>query len=383
MRGDAADYESLVSALRGVDVAFYLIHSMEGSASRWERFVERDRRMAENFARASTECGVKRIVYLGGLVHGDDQEVSRHMRSRREVGDILKTSTARVTIFRAAVVIGQGSASFRMLSQLVDRLPIMVCPKWVYTRVQPISVEDVVAYLSQSLETDSTVGREYDVGGPDVLTYMDLMGLYARKAGKRFRSLRIPFLSLRLSSYWVDLVTDVPASLARPLVESLAKEAVASEDSIERAIPVRLKTCEEAVERAIAERAPPRRLSRSAKALVALLPVLAALGVFSPALAELLQGRAPLLAALLAVWLLGVGLSIYFTSRGARLGGLVGGLAAWLFVIFWALRLLGPTFGGAPISLDEASALGYAARMSAAAITAAAAHWTFHQRRGA
>jgi uncharacterized protein YbjT (DUF2867 family) len=150
VHADASKYPDLVAAMTGVDIAFYLIHSMEGSSKDWKRFADRDRIAASNFARAATECGVKRIIYLGGFVYENEDQpdkLSEHMRSRREVGQILKKSTAKVTIFRAAIILGQGGGSFQMLQYLVERLPAMVCPKWVLTRSQPIAIDDVISYL--------------------------------------------------------------------------------------------------------------------------------------------------------------------------------------------------------------------------------------------
>jgi uncharacterized protein YbjT (DUF2867 family) len=163
---DVNHYPQLVKAMNGVNIAFYLIHSMEGSSKEWKKFAQRDRRVAENFAKAATECRIERIIYLGGLIHGESKDgyskISDHMRSRKEVGDILRTSSARVTIFRAAIILGQGGGSFQMLEYLVKRLPVMVCPKWVLTKSQPISVDDVVEHLVRSINTKETEGRDFD-----------------------------------------------------------------------------------------------------------------------------------------------------------------------------------------------------------------------------
>ncbi|HVD08982.1 MAG TPA: NAD(P)H-binding protein, partial [Nitrososphaeraceae archaeon] len=184
VNADVTDYQQLVKAMSGVDVAFYLIHSMEGSSKEWKKFAERDRVAAENFARAATECGIKRIIYLGGLSHGEDIELSEHLKSRKQVGQILKTSGAKVTIFQAAVILGQGGGSFQMLQYLVERLPMMVCPKWVLTKSQPISVDDVVTYLVKALDVEETEGRTFEIGGPDVLTYVDMMRRYAKMVNR-------------------------------------------------------------------------------------------------------------------------------------------------------------------------------------------------------
>jgi uncharacterized protein YbjT (DUF2867 family) len=169
------------------------------------------------------------------LIHGESKEeyskLSDHMRSRKEVGDILRTSSTRVTIFRAAIILGQGGGSFQMLEYLVKRLPVMVCPKWVLTKSQPISVDDVVEYLVKSIDVKETEGRDFDIGGTEVLTYIEMMKRYAIMLHKSIRII-IPFLTPRLSSYWVDLITPVKASLARPLIDSLKHEATAKDNTI-------------------------------------------------------------------------------------------------------------------------------------------------------
>jgi len=173
-KADVMNYQELIKFMSGIDVAFYLIHSMEGSSKDWEKFAEKDRLAAENFATAATECGIKRIIYLGGLspTIGKEGELSEHLLSRNEVGKILKKSSAKVTIFRAAVILGQGGGSFEMLQYLVERLSIMICPKWVLTRSQPIAVDDVITYLAKSVDIEETEGRTFDIGGSDLLTYM-------------------------------------------------------------------------------------------------------------------------------------------------------------------------------------------------------------------
>ena len=160
------------------------------------------------------------------------------MRSRKEVGEILKKSTAEVTIFRAPVILGQGGGSFKMLQYLVERLPVMICPKWVLTKSQPIAVDDVVEYLARSIDVPETDGKTFDIGGPEVLTYMDMMKRYASILKKTIRIIIIPFLTPRLSSYWVDLITPVKASLARPLIDSLKHEATVKDASISSIIPL-------------------------------------------------------------------------------------------------------------------------------------------------
>ncbi|MDW3612811.1 MAG: NAD(P)H-binding protein, partial [Nitrososphaeraceae archaeon] len=195
VEANVMDYVQIKDALSEIDIAYYLIHSMEGvSAKEWKKFAEKDRKAAENFAKAATECKVKRIIYLGGLIHEEkaitnskrgQSKISEHMQSRIEVGNILKTSSAKVTIFRAAVILGKDGASYKMLRYLVERLPVMVCPKWVLTNSQPISIDDVITYLMKSIEKEETEGREFDIGGPDTLRYIDMMRRYAKVINKK------------------------------------------------------------------------------------------------------------------------------------------------------------------------------------------------------
>src|ERR1051325_8137778 len=258
VEANVQDYSQLLKVMNGVNIAFYLIHSMEGSSKEWKKFSQRDRLAAQNFTKAATECGVERIIYLGGLIHEEGEAngrllLSEHMRSRKEVGDILRTSTARVTIFRAAVILGQGGGSFQMLEYLVKRLPVMVCPKWVLTKSQPISVDDVVEYVVKSIDVKETEGRDFDIGGTEVLTYIQMMKRYAKMLNKSIKIIIIPFLTPRLSSYWVDLITPVKASLARPLIDSLKHEATVKDDSITKIIPIELKSFEDSLRYCIKE----------------------------------------------------------------------------------------------------------------------------------
>ncbi|MFJ4832640.1 SDR family oxidoreductase [Streptomyces sp. NPDC088747] len=236
VKGDVTDAGSIAQALRGIDVAYYLVHAL-GSGSDFE---ETDRRAARTFAEQAHSAGVRRIVYLGGLTPRGvpERELSPHLRSRAEVGKIFLDSLVPATVLRAAVVIGSGSASFEMLRYLTERLPVMVTPSWVHTRVQPIGVRDVLRYLVGSATMPDDVDRAFDVGGPDVLTYRDMMLRYADVAGLRRRLIvPVPVLTPRLSSHWVGLVTPVPASIARPLTESLRHEVVCQEHEIARYVP--------------------------------------------------------------------------------------------------------------------------------------------------
>ncbi|MFP5334852.1 MAG: SDR family oxidoreductase [Actinomycetes bacterium] len=233
VEADALDADAVRAALDGVDVAYYLIHAM-GSGP---EFADRDRRTARTFARAAREAGVGRIVYLGGL-HPGDQRLSRHLRSRKEVGEILLDSGVPTAALQAAVIIGSGSASFEMLRYLTERLPVMVTPRWVDTRIQPIAVRDVLRYLVGAASLPDDVSRTFDIGGPDVLTYREMMQGYARVAGlPPRRILPVPVLTPRLSSHWVGVVTPVPSTIARPLVDSLVHEVVCKEQDIRAYVP--------------------------------------------------------------------------------------------------------------------------------------------------
>lgn len=231
-KADASDQESLVEALRDVDVAYYLIHAI-GTAG----FEQIDRENATNFAAAASKADVGRIVYLGGLAPADE-ELSAHLRSREEVGEILLGSGVPTAVLRAAVILGSGSASFEMLRHLTERLPAMITPRWVSTRIQPIAIRDVLRYLVGCAELPPDVSRTFDIGGPDVLTYREMMQRYARVAGLRQRIIvPVPVLTPSLSSHWVGLVTPVPNSIARPLVDSLVNTVVTSEHDIAQYVP--------------------------------------------------------------------------------------------------------------------------------------------------
>ncbi|HWS59108.1 MAG TPA: SDR family oxidoreductase [Actinotalea sp.] len=233
VEADAADLDAIRAALAGVDVAYYLIHSLGSGA----RFEARDRRSALTFAQAAREAGVGRIVYLGGL-HPDVEDLSPHMESRKEVGEILLASGVPTTVLRAAVILGSGSASFEMMRYLTERLPAMTTPRWVDNRIQPIAIRDVLRYLVGSATMPPDVSRAFDIGGPEVLTYREMMQRYAAVAGLRRRVIiGVGVLSPRLSSLWVSLVTPVPGALARPLVESLIHEVVCAEHDIARYVP--------------------------------------------------------------------------------------------------------------------------------------------------
>ncbi len=246
-QGDVLDPATLEPALRGVAVAYYLIHSMaEGTGG----FEQRDRRAAQHFGAAARAAGVQRIIYLGGLGAGGRQ-LSPHLASRQEVGDVLRASGVPVTEFRAAIVVGAGSISFEMIRYLTERLPIMITPRWVTTRCQPIAIENVLDYLVLGLTEPRAVGRTFEIGGPDVLTYGDMMRGYAAVRGLKRCLIRVPVLTPRLSSYWVDLVTPIPAAYSRPLIEGLRSEVVVHDTAAADVFTVRLIPYADAVRRAL------------------------------------------------------------------------------------------------------------------------------------
>ncbi|MFC5664912.1 NAD(P)H-binding protein, partial [Kitasatospora misakiensis] len=234
--GDVTRPESLAEAFTGIDVAYYLVHSLGTGPA----FEATDRAAAEAFGRAAAWAGVRRIVYLGGLAPAGvpAERLSPHLRSRVEVGRVLRASGVPTAELRAAVIIGSGSASFEMLRHLTERLPVMVTPRWVDTRIQPIAVRDVLRLLVGAATLPPEVDRAFDIGGPDVLTYRRMMERYAVVAGLPRRLIvAVPVLTPRLSSLWVGLVTPVPGSIARPLVESLRYEVVRTERDLDRHLP--------------------------------------------------------------------------------------------------------------------------------------------------
>lgn len=245
---DVGDGASLRRAADGTWAAYYLVHSMTAHG---RDFAEADRLGARNMAEAAEAAGLSRILYLGGL--GEDHpDLSAHLRSRAEVDRILRAGTVPVTTLRAAMIIGSGSTSFEILRYLVDRLPVMITPRWVSTPVQPIAIRNVLAYLVGALARPETSGQSYDIGGPEVLTYRQLMDIYAEEAGLgRPRIIRVPVLTPRLSSYWIHLVTPVPAALARPLAEGLRNPVVCREFRLRGVIPQDLLDARSAIRAAM------------------------------------------------------------------------------------------------------------------------------------
>ena len=248
VEGDILDSASLSTAFRDIDAAYYLVHSI-GSDADWQ---SRDRTAAENFRDAAADAGVQQIIYLGGLGDNAGGALSEHLASRHEVGQVLASGPVPLTELRAAVVIGSGSASFEMLRHLVEVLPVMTTPRWVETRVQPIAVRDVLEYLIGVLGNAAAYGKVFEIGGSDVVTYHQMMDLYASVAGLRKRViLPVPVLSPRLSSLWVGLVTPIPSDLARPLIDSLVNEVVVHDHAIDQVVPHRPVSCLEAIELAL------------------------------------------------------------------------------------------------------------------------------------
>lgn len=255
VRALAADVaDSLRGALEGVDIVYHLVHSL-GSRN----FAEIDRRAAENVATEAERAGVSQIVYLGGL--GEDQpQLSAHLRSRMDTAAALASGAVPVTTLRAAVIVGRGSAAFETIVALVDRLPVMVAPRWLSTPTQPIALDDVIRYLDGVAGRAVALGQSFDLGGPEVLTYGDMVRRIARIRGRRPVILEVPVLTPRLSSYWLHLVTPVRAAVARPLIEGLRNPTVADDDRIGRLLPFPLTSFCDAARRAL-DPAPERRLA--------------------------------------------------------------------------------------------------------------------------
>jgi uncharacterized protein YbjT (DUF2867 family) len=246
--GDVADVASLRAALDGVDAAYYLVHSL-GRAD----FEQRDADGARNFAAACAGAAVERIIYLGGL-GADGADLSPHLRSRRTVERLLRNGPVPVTVLRAAVVIGDGNISWEITRQLVDHLPALVTPRWVNTRTQPIALRDVIRYLVGVVEPAEAKGQVYEIGGPDVLSYIDMLRRAAAVRNKRLPNVTVPLLTPRLSSAWLALVTDVDLATARTLVDSMINEVVVGDHSIEDVVPGPALGYEEAVRQALADR---------------------------------------------------------------------------------------------------------------------------------
>jgi uncharacterized protein YbjT (DUF2867 family) len=230
--GDCLKPDTLPAAMSDVSAAFYLVHSMAGGSD----FEQRDILAARNFSTAAKAAGVQRIIYLGGLGEAES-ELSGHLRSRQETGDALRQSGVPVTEFRAAAIVGSGSLSFEIIRYLTERLPVMICPRWLYTRAQPIAIRNILDYLVAALENPGSAGQIVEIGGADVLTYGEMLRGYAKARGLKRWLLPVPVLTPRLSSYWIHLVTPVPAAIAQPLVQGLSNDMVVRDDSATRLFP--------------------------------------------------------------------------------------------------------------------------------------------------
>jgi uncharacterized protein YbjT (DUF2867 family) len=248
IEADVLDAASVRRAVDGAEVVYYLVHSLgEGD------FEERDAQAAETVAREAERAGVRQLVYLGGL--GDDSPaLSAHLRSRHETAQRLGSGRVPLTTLRAAVVVGAGSAAFETIVALVDRLPVMVAPRWVSTLTQPVALADVVAYLAGVAGREEAFAESYDVGGPEVMTYREMVEAVARLRGKRRAIVEVPVLTPRLSSLWLHLVTPVKAAVARPLVEGLSVPTVAADDRIRRIVPIEPTPFPDAARAALAGR---------------------------------------------------------------------------------------------------------------------------------
>jgi uncharacterized protein YbjT (DUF2867 family) len=246
---DVSDPDSLVPALEGVDVAVYLVHSLDDPD-----FERKDAQAARNFSAAAAAAGVRQIIYMGGL-GDDDDDLSAHLRSRREVEHLLAVDGVPVTVLRAAIVVGHGGISWEITRQLVKNLPAMVVPKWVHTRTQPIALDDVVRYIVGVVDEERALGRVFEIGGTEQLTYLEMMRVAGELInGRSIPIVTVPVLTPRLSSRWLALVTDVDATTGRNLIDSMSHEVVVTDTSIREVVPFETLSYEESVRRALAER---------------------------------------------------------------------------------------------------------------------------------
>jgi uncharacterized protein YbjT (DUF2867 family) len=246
-RGDVLDPETLPSAMKGVDTAYYLIHSMGTRGS----FEEADRIAAKNFVEAANRSGIRRLIYLGGLAHGDN--LSSHLASRLEVGQILRNTELPTVEFRASIIIGLGSLSFEMVRALVHRLPLMITPKWVTRRAQPIHIDDVIDYLTAALDLETNRSEVYEIGGADRVSYLGIMKEYARQNGLRRFWIPVPVLTPRLSSYWLKLVTPLQARVGMDLIEGMRNESIVRDDRALATFSIRPVGIQEAIRKALSE----------------------------------------------------------------------------------------------------------------------------------
>ncbi|CAD6368757.1 NAD-dependent epimerase/dehydratase [metagenome] len=346
VQADVFDVEQLENAMFGIDVVYYLLHSMEGDKEHWREFASREKIQAQNFLQAATKANVKRIIYLGGLVN-DSLDLSPHMKSRKEVGEILASGNIPVTQLRASLIIGAQGGSYAMLRYLVERLRIMVTPSWVKSLAQPIAVDDVVEYLIGCMNHPETSGKIFEIGGPDIMTYEELMRAYAAYLNKNLFVIQIPFLTTRLSSYWVDLITPVKASLARPLIDSLVHDTIVHDDSITKIIPLKLKSVRESIDIATKEmrKNPPESNPREEKTgfkinqklLLASLIAMAIIGTTYYWLDDRFDVYAPIWIFTSILWYVGIISAIIFVNSKTRLGYMISGILSWITLAFWSL----------------------------------------------
>ena len=345
VQADVFDVNQLETALEGIEVAYYLLHSMEGDKEQWKEFASREKLQAQNFLQAATSAGVKRIIYLGGLVN-DSLELSPHMKSRKEVGEILASGSIPVTELRASLIIGAQGGSYAMLRYLVERLRIMVCPSWVKSLAQPIAVDDVIEYLVECMKKPETTGHIYEIGGKDKMTYEQIMRVYSAYINKNLFVIQIPFLTTRLSSYWVDLITPVKASLARPLIDSLVHDTVVTDDSITKIIPLRLKSVREAIDIATKEiqKNPPKELKREEKTsfkinqkiLILTLAAYAICGTSYYWLDNRFDVYELSWMIISGTWYFTIIVAVIFVHNKTRLGYLISGVLSWVTLAFWS-----------------------------------------------
>ncbi|MFB5637020.1 MAG: NAD(P)H-binding protein [Nitrosarchaeum sp.] len=359
VQADVFNVEQLENAMSGIDIVYYLLHSMEGDKSHWKEFASREKIQAQNFLQAATKANVKRIIYLGGLVN-DSLELSPHMKSRKEVGEILASGRIPVTQLRASLIIGAQGGSYAMLRYLVERLSIMVTPSWVKSLAQPIAVDDVVEYLVGCMNHPETSGKIYEIGGSDILTYEELMRVYSAYLNKNLFVIQIPFLTTTLSSYWVDLITPVKASLARPLIDSLVHDTVVNDDSITKIIPLKLKSVRESIDIATKEMkaSPPETNPREEKTgfkinqklLLGSLIFMAIIGTTYYWLDDRPDVFYPIWILTALFWYVGIFSAIIFVNNKTRLGFMISGILSWITLAFWSFDNFNVVFDTSIIS---------------------------------
>lgn len=390
VQADVFDVEQLEKAMSGIDIVYYLLHSMEGDKQHWREFASRERIQAQNFLKAATKANVKRIIYLGGLVN-DSLELSPHMQSRKEVGEILASGGIPVTQLRASLIIGAQGGSYAMLRYLVERLRIMVTPSWVKSLAQPIAVDDVIKYLVGCMNHPETSGKIYEIGGPDTMTYEELMRVYSAYLNKNLFVIQIPFLTTRLSSYWVDLITPVKASLARPLIDSLVHDTVVNDDSITKIIPIQLKSVRESIDVATKEmrESPPEVNPREEKTdfkinqklLLGSLIVMAIIGTTYYWMDDRPDVYSPIWLLAGILWYVGIVSAIIFVNSKTRLGFMISGVLSWITLIFWSVDNFYVVFNTSILSSppNEMITVRNFVGIFVVAIAIIASHNTFHK----